>query len=90
MDLNKKGQGVFIGIMIFVMVFIAVIILVDPLKEQISYARGTTSLDCDNTSITTGNKATCVVVDFVLFYFVGAAIAAGAAYLWMKKVTPYE
>ena len=85
--MNNKGQAIFAGIMIFIMVFITVVILIEPIKDQITISRDVTHLDCDNASITTGQKATCVVTDFTLFYFVGMGIAAGAAYLtgrWLQ------
>ena len=75
---QKKGQAIFIGIMIFVMLFIVIVQFINPLKDEITTARSVDNLDCGNSSITVGTKATCIVVDFTLFYFIGIAIAAGA------------
>ncbi len=49
--------------------------LLGPIKDATSDARSVSQLDCDNSSITTGNKATCVVIDFMMFGFAGAVIA---------------
>jgi len=73
--MNKKGQGVFVGIMVFVVLFIAVIQLIPLLKDIISTARAPGALDCDNASISVPQRGTCVLVDFTLFYFVGVALA---------------
>lgn len=88
MDLtkNRRGQTVFIGIMIAIMVFITVVVLIDPLKDMIIWTRLPSNLDCTNSSITAGQKATCIIVDFTLFYYVGMGIAAGAAYISWKKL----
>jgi len=84
--MNKKAQntGIFAGIMIFITVIIVIIQLITPIKDQINDARSPTKLDCTNSSITTMQKATCVVVDTTLFYFVGMAIAGAGAFLGGK------
>ncbi len=78
---NKRGQAIFAGIMIFITVFIVIVQLITPIKDQITSARNPAGLDCENVSITTMTKATCIVVDTTLFYFVGMALAGGAAFL---------
>jgi len=85
--MNKKGQMVFVAIMVFIMVIITVVTLIEPLKDQITTARDSDHLDCDNASISVGTKATCVVTDFTLFYFVGVAIASAAAYFGIKRLS---
>ena len=76
--MNKKGQHIFVGMMISVMVFIVAVQFLDPLKTQIETARDVPNLDCGNSSISTGTKATCIVVDWTLFYYTGISIAVGA------------
>lgn len=83
--MNKKGQAVFIGIMLFIVVIITIIQFISPIKDEITTARSAGNLDCTNTSITVMQKATCVVVDTTLFYFVGVGIAIAAAALSGKK-----
>ena len=85
--MRKKGQAVFVGIMMAIMVFITVIVMIEPLKESIVIGRDVDHLDCTNESISTGTKATCIVVDFWLFYFVGTAIAAGMGFILSKKIS---
>ena len=85
MVMNKKGQMAMVKVMMFIMVFIAVVLFIDPLKEQISTSRSVSNLDCGNSSITTGNKATCIIVDWGLPYFIGIGLAAAAGYGLYKK-----
>lgn len=68
----KRGQQLFFGLMISVMIWIAFSQLLGPVKSTLEDARATDQLDCTNTSISVGTKATCVVVDYTLF---GWAIA---------------
>lgn len=86
MVLNKKGQHLFAGIMVAIMVFIALVALITPLKAGIALARDSDHLDCTNTSIGVGSSATCILVDFWLFYFVGVCIAGGMAFITGKKI----
>lgn len=76
--MNNKGQAVFVGIMTAIMVFIVTVQLIQPIKTQIETARDVPNLDCGNSSITTATKATCIITDFTLFYYVAVAIAVGA------------
>lgn len=79
--MNKKGQTIFVGIGIAVMVFLTVIAMIPALKDGITTARDVSHLDCNNSSISVGTQATCIVVDFWLFYFVIMAMGAGLAYI---------
>ena len=76
--MNNKGQ-IFLGVMMFITIFIILVITTPVLKEIIEIGRDPTHMDCDNSSISTGAKATCVVVDFGLFYYAAAVLAAGGA-----------
>ena len=78
---NTSGQALVVGLMIFMMVFVTAIILIQPIKELIIDARDTDNLDCGNTSISTGQKATCLIVDLFLPYFIGVVLAAGAGFV---------
>lgn len=78
---NTSGQALVVGLMIFMMVFVTAIILIQPIKELIIDARDTDQLDCGNTSISTGQKATCLIVDLFLPYFIGVVLAAGAGFV---------
>ncbi len=84
MVMNKKGQYIFAGIMIAIMVFITAIVLIEPLKESITLGR--TNLECSSDNITTGTRATCILVDWWLFYFIGVTIAGGIGFIVAKKL----
>lgn len=86
MVLNKKSQTVFVGVMIAIMVFITAIVLINPLKDVITTGRNVDNLDCGNESITVGTRATCILVDLWLFYFVGTTIAGGIAFITAKRI----
>lgn len=73
--------------MVAVMVFIVVVAFIPALKPTITTARNAANLDCDNSSITTGNKLTCIVVDLWLPYFVGVGIAGGLAFITGRNIT---
>lgn len=75
MVLNKKGEAIFLGIMVAIMVFLSLVVMIEPLKDGITLGRDSDHLDCTNSTISTGVKATCILVDLWLFYFVGAGIA---------------
>jgi hypothetical protein len=86
MVMNKKGQFIFVGIMVAIMVFITAIVLIEPLKDGIEIGRDADHLNCGNESNTVGTKATCILVDFWLFYFVGVCIAGGISFITVKKI----
>ena len=81
--MNKKGQVAILGLMVAVFVILMAIILADPLGEIIADARDPSNLDCSNTSISTGQRITCLEVDLMLPLFIGAVVAIGIA--WAKR-----
>ncbi len=91
--MDNKGQAIFFGMMIGVMVFIALTQMITPIKDSITEAREVGNLDCTNSSISIGTKATCVIVDWTLPYYVGGALAAaigGMGVLGLKKLVKNE
>jgi len=85
---SKKAQQIFVSIMISIMIFILIVILANPLKEEISKARNGTysgNLSTSYTAISTPNEATLIVLDMMLFYFIGTLIAASIAYITGKR-----
>ena len=86
--MKKKSQFFLLGVMFFVMMFIAVVIMIQPLKETITTARDGDHLNCtaDPTTLSTGTRASCIVVDMGLFYFVGVGLAAAGAFLAGRKL----
>ena len=84
MVMNKKGQTLLVGMMVFIFVLMAALILITPLKEIIAEQRDATHLDCGNATISFGQKATCLVADLTLPYFIGVVVAAGAGFVAWK------
>jgi hypothetical protein len=80
---NKRGQSVVVGIMIAVIVLIFLFQIINPIKSIAQGARN--DLDCTNTSISTGTKATCILVDWYTFYFIGLCLAAGVSMIIIKR-----
>jgi hypothetical protein len=69
--------------MIAVFVFIFAILVAPILKDFIDYGRA--SMDCNNLSITTGQKVTCIAIDMILPYFIGSVILGAVTYLFIKR-----
>lgn len=72
-----------LGIMVGIFIFLIGMTTVNFLMDDITTARGSSALDCSNTSITDGQKLTCVIVDFTIPYWfiivlsaVGGLVAA--------------
>ena len=79
--MNKNGQVIFFTLMIGIVVLILAMGLAFPVKQGVedatNYTGASTStinLDCANSSISNFNKATCVISDISLFYFIGGLI----------------
>ena len=69
--MNKRGS-IMLGI-VFAIFFLMVGFLLLPfMKDSATDSR--TSLDCTNSSISDGNKTTCLLVDFGLPYFIIAIL----------------
>ena len=83
MVLNKKSQSMLVGLMIFFFVFIVAIILIPPLKEAIGIGRN--ELGCQYDNLTTGESATCLVIDLYLPYFIAVVLAGSSVYLYIKR-----
>jgi len=86
--MNKRGQLVVVNIMIGLALIIVGVVVIDPLKEVLTIASNSDNLDCSNASIGTGNRMTCIVVDFVLPYFIGMIMAVAGAFVFAKGVRP--
>lgn len=85
---KKKSQAIFVSMMVSVLALIVVVILSSPLKQEIAKAtNGTYSfyLNSSNPSLAVEHKATVIVLDMALFYFIGILIAASIAYVSGKR-----
>ena len=85
--MNNKGQLMMVGLMIAVFVFITAVVFMTPIKDMIEMNRNASNLDCANTSITTGTKLTCIIVDLYLPYFIGVVIFAGIAIIRARRAS---
>lgn len=83
--MNKTGQVMIYGIMVFVFTFLVALAVSRPLVEIIGEARDTLHLDCDNVSISTGQRTSCIIVDITLPYFIATVIIGGASYIVMSR-----
>jgi len=86
MVLNNKGQAAMVGLLIGVFIFLLGMGFVDPIKDVITEARGASQLDCNNASISDGNKMTCLAVDLILPYFILVILAIAGAWISAKIV----
>lgn len=85
---NKKAQQIFVSMMISIMILILVIIMSPVLKEEITRSRNGTysgNLSTSNTAISIPNKATLIILDMSIFYFIGTLIASSIAYVSGRK-----
>jgi|TARA_Y100000296_G_C5165854_1_gene254529 hypothetical protein len=87
MVLNNKGQAMVFGLMIAVFVFLAAVAIIAPLKDNIAIARNADNLDCDNSTITTETRATCLIVGLYMPYFIAAVLAGGVGFVFARRVT---
>ncbi len=82
---NNRSQLIFVSLMVAIMVLIVTLIISPVLKEEVSKARNTTQLNASNPDISVVNKATVIVLDMTLFYFIGTMIAASIAFITGRR-----
>jgi len=86
MVMNKKGQIIILKIMIAVIMLVFVLGWVVPIKEAITTAGNSSSaLNCSSSGLDYQQVATCTVLDFTLFYYIGALICVGMAFMAGKR-----
>ena len=86
MAVNKKCQMLILKIMIAIVVLIMILGWVTPLKEATTTAGNSSShLNCSSSGLDYQQVATCTVLDFTLFYFIGALISISMAFIAGKK-----
>lgn len=86
--MNKKGSVLFFGFMLGITIFVLALALAPSVSEFTNSAMNATVADTIglNCSGTTDNfiKATCVVTDLSLFYFIGSLIFISGAVVTAK------
>lgn len=85
-QIKKRGQTAFVGLMLAFVFFIVVVVTIEPIKEGIEIAVAPDRLDCDNTSITTENEMTCIAAKSFLPAFIGMGLAVALGYLGIRKL----
>lgn len=73
---GKRGQSLGIAIILAIMIFLMGIPVINILKPEVATAVGANGLDCANTSISDGNRLTCLAVDLTIPYFIWIVISA--------------
>ena len=68
--MNNRGQGILLGIVIGLGIFMAGALLINFLELERDVTLGATSLDCDNSDISDGTKAACLLVEITIPYFI--------------------
>jgi len=89
--MNKQGSVMIYAIMVGILVILLALYLAPSVSQFTQTAMNSTDgdtygLDCDNSSISNYDKATCVVVDLNLFYFIGALILIGGGFFITKII----
>ena len=87
MAMNNKAQMIVLKLMLAIVILIMAVGFSQPLRENIDIATNTSAnLNCSvSETLSTPNKAACVVMDFSLFYLIGAMIAVGMAFVAGRK-----
>jgi hypothetical protein len=83
---NNKGQMALVGLMIGVFIFLLGMTFINPMKDVITEVRGAGQLDCSNSSISDGEKMTCLAVDLILPYFIVVVLAIAGAWISAKII----
>jgi hypothetical protein len=83
---NKRGEIGF-AVVTFIFFFLIGMVVVNLIKPDVTLARNSANLDCGNTSISDGNKLTCLAVDLTIPYFIVLICAVGLSIITEKIFT---
>lgn len=84
--MNRKGQ-MYLSIVIALLLFMGGILFVNFLIPDIDTARSSANLDCNNSTITDGNKLACLAVDSVMPYFIIVLISTAGGIITARLVS---
>ena len=85
---TKKAQQILASIMVSIIVLILIVIVSPVLKEETSRVTNgsySSHLNSSDPDISTVHKATVIVLDMGLFYYIGILIASSIAFLTGRK-----
>ena len=74
-------------LMLLVLVILLALVLINPLKEVIVDVRDDDQLNCTSPDLTFGQESTCLGVDILLPYFIGAIVIFGFIFYFSKRKT---
>jgi len=88
---NKKGSVLMYSMMLGLTIILVGLALAPAVQSFTTTAMNessgdTVGLDCNNDSISTFDKATCIATDSLLFYFIGSIILIGGAIVTARVV----
>ena len=72
MDLNKRGQTLFVALMIGIVLVLLALAFAFPLNQVITNSR--VDLNCSNTTLTYQGDANCVAVDSLNWLWIGTLL----------------
>ncbi len=85
--MNRKGQVFFFTLMLAIVVLVLMFGLLPGIQESVSSARNqTTGMDCDNSSISDFDQATCIITDLTLPYWIMIMLGIVGAMIGAKVV----
>lgn len=74
--MNKKAQmGLGFAIVVAIVIFMIGMINVNFIKDEVTRARGSTQMNCSDSTISDGSKLTCLLIDLVVPYFIIIIVA---------------
>ena len=82
--MNNRGQLALVGFAFGLFIFLLGLALINPIKDVIQPTREADQLDCSNSSISDGQKVTCLAVDLLLPYFIITIFAIAGGYMTAK------
>lgn len=84
--MNKKGQLALVSFGIGIIILLLGLAFVNPIKDVITPTLSASQLDCANSTISDGQKLTCLGVDLLLPYFIIVVFGIAGAYFTAKWV----
>jgi len=84
--MNNHGQVALIGLMVALFIFLLGMSLINPLRDVIDETRTADQMDCNNASISDGQKLACLAIDVTLPYFIVVVLALAGAWMTTKII----
>ncbi len=85
--MNKGGQALFLKFMIAIAIIVVVLALAPLMREMNEDLRGSTRMDCDNSSISDFDKMGCLSSDVSLFLIVAGGLLIALAVFNIRRLS---